>query len=509
MNNTKIRSAHAAGVLKPAVRALALAGALTLPLAVSAQVVPIDFEAEGVVTSIALLADGSVNLTVFGREMNVPKGANIHTPTATITHAQLADPTRFPGRTADGFIGGTAILIGEVGIGADGTATPIISDVAIEPAETVLAGTITRNDAGDMALLGVPMTESTDARLPSGGYHNDFGFPINPMTIPVGTFAAIEGYYADDGSFHHFLVEASGGELTDPATPQSSILRARCVPGGRLEVLGASYLPAAATIEFRNPRTNFLFGSMSTTVDLEQPQFGTYVYRVDVNEGEVDSEGACPSQVLAINLTNNTEATATVDGVTAPATVAPPAENVAPVAVDDAENLFVGLATEVHLTLNDTDANGNMDNTTVQVANIPPGLAVQNTLDGNVLVTASAAGTHSFTYTVGDTDGAVSNPATVTVTADPVAMDVVDITRANYRSDKNRWEIRGTTNQAGVSVSVVLLRTNETIATVTADATGAWQIDARNTGITALVGDVLRAISSGGSSDDEVVNLTQ
>jgi hypothetical protein len=280
------------------------------------------------------------------------------------------------------------------------------------------------------------------------------------------------------------------------------------VPGGRLEVLGASYLPAAATIEFRNLTTNFLFGSINTTVDLEQPQFGTYRYRVDVNEGEVDTDGACPSQVLAINLTNNTEASATVDGVVAPAVVPPPAENVAPVAVDDVANVFVGLATEIHLTLNDTDANGNMDNTTVQVANIPPGLAVQNTLDGNALVTASAAGTYSFTYTVGDTDGAVSNVATVTITAEPVAMDTVDITRANYRVSKDRWDLRGATNQPGVSVTVLLLRTNQTIATVTADATGAWQVDARNTGITAMAGDVVRATSSGGGSDEEIVNLS-
>ena len=309
--------------------------------------------------------------------------------------------------------------------------------------------------------------------------------------------------------FYHYVVEASGGELTAPDTPQSSVLRARSDSGGRLEVQGASFLPASATIEFRNPRTNFRFGSINTTVDLEQPQFGTYRYRVDVNEGEVDSEGACPSRVLAINLTNNTEASAAVDGVIAPATVELPAENVAPVAVDDPANVVVGLATEIHLTLNDTDANGNLDTTTVQIANIPPGLAVQNTLNGDVLVTASAAGTYSFTYTVADTDGAVSNPASVMITAEPVAMDMVDISRANDRSDKDRWEIRGTANQAGVSVSVVLLRTNQSIATVTADATGGWQIDARNTGISAVAGDRVRAISSGGGSDEEVVNLTR
>lgn len=490
-------------------RALALAGLLGLPLASFGQAAPLPFEAEGRVTHIYAHPDGSaVDLTVFGQVFRIPKGASIHTPSASLTLEQLADPTRFPGRVESGFLGGTAILIGQVVTDANGTSYPLISSVEIEPSETVLLGMITKNDAGALALHGVPMVESTDYRLPSEGYHNEFGFPIKPHTIPVGSFAAIEGYYAEDGNFHHFLVEAGAGELVDPNTPQSSILRARCDPGGRLEVQGASYLPAGNTVDFYNVN-GFWFGSITATADLEQPDFGTYRFRADVNEGEPDTDGACPSQVKAVTRTNSTTATASVDGVEPPpAEEQPnPAPNEAPVAVDDAAAVFVNLATEVHLTLNDTDANGNLDPTTIQLSNVPPGLAVQDLDNGDVMVTAAASGVYSFNYTVADTGGLVSNVATVTITADPVAMDTVAIERANYRTDGSRWNVRGTVNQPGQQVTVTLVRTGQTIATAAADATGAWALDVRNSPAVGRAGDIVRAVSNGGGNAELVVNV--
>ncbi|NMG00388.1 Ig-like domain-containing protein [Aromatoleum toluolicum] len=498
--------------LKPLVRTLALLCALGAPALVSAQVAPIPFESEGIVKGIYNRPDGTgVELTVFGRTFLVPPGATIHTPTKTLTAAELVDPSRFPGLYRDGFVGSTAILLGEVTLSPDATtATPVIKDVAIEPAETVLLGTLTKNDAGVMSVLDIPLLPSTDPRLLSKGYKNEFGFAVEPASIPIGTFAAVEGYFGDDGNFYHFSLEAGGGLLVDPGTGKTSITRTACVPGARLDVQGATYLPSASVVEFRNPKSNYLYGSMSTTVDLEAPEFGTYGYRVDVSGGEVDSDGACPSQIRVVNLTNGTEAIATVDGVTAPA--APPTtapENVAPVATADAATVFVGLATEVHLTLNDTDANGNMDPTTLQLVGVPTGLAVQNLLNGDLQVTADAAGTYSFGYTVADTGGLTSNQATVTITAQPVAVDVVDLVRANFRIDKSRWEMRGTTNQAGAQVTAVHVRTGATIATVTSDVTGAWQIDVRNSPILAVAGDIVRVTSSGGGTDQEVVNIVQ
>ncbi len=513
MHCTENTSRPLAASLKPAARALALAGALSLPMFAWAQAAPVFFEVEGGVSAIEPVMNAAneligANVTMFGRPFFVPATANIHTPSATLTIEQLVNTDPLPGREESGFVGGTGILIGEVGMAADGSAEPVIHDVAIEPAETVLIGLVTANGPTGIRLLDITLREIGDPRMPSEGYMNDFGFQILPESLTPGTFAAAEGYYAADGNFWHYIVSASGGALAEPNTPQSSILRARCDQGGRLEVQGASYLPANALVEFYNANTGFRFGSIATSVDLEFPDFGSYRFRADVNDGPVDSDGGCPSEVLAKNVSNNTEVVAAVDGVVAPAQPGePPAENVAPVANDDFATVFVGLATTVNLTLNDSDANDNLDVTSVQLGPVPDGLSVINQQNGSVLVTASTTGLFRFTYTVADTEQAVSNEATVTIDSQPVAADVVSIDRANYRVRQDRWEVRGSTNSASATITVRLLRTGQTIAVATADATGSWRIDARGTGIVAVAGDIIEATSSAGGRVLQTVNL--
>lgn len=499
--------------LKTTAGALALAGLLSLPTLARAQAAPVFFEVEGGVTAIEAVRDGAgqltgVDVTMFGRKFRVPPTANIHTPSATLSIEQLADPTSLPGRVEEGFVSGTGILIGEVGMAADGTAEPAIHDVAIEPAETVLIGLITANGASGLTLLDVPLREITDARMPSEGYMNDFGFQILPGSLTAGTFAAAEGYFAPDGNFWHYIVTASGGTLSAPDTPQSSILRARCDQGGRLEVQGASYLPANAVVEFYNPNSGFYFGSIVTTVDPATPDFGSYRFRTDVNDGPVNSDAACPSEVLAKNLSNGTEVVAAVDGVVAPPAPADlPAENVAPVAANDVATVFIGLATELHLTANDTDANGNLDPTTVQLGALPPELSVINLGNGDVMVTATTTGTFVFTYTVSDQEQAVSNTANVTIDAQPAAQATVGVDRANYRVSRDRWEARGSTNVAGAVVTLKLVRTGQTIGTATADATGAWKVDVRGTGVTAVTGDIVEATTDAGGSAQQTVTV--
>jgi len=116
---------------------------------------------------------------------------------------------------------------------------------------------------------------------------------------------------------------------------------------------------------------------------------------------------------------------------TATVTVTVSQGNQPPVAVNDAAGTAQETAKIIDVTANDTDADGTVDETTVTIVDGPDhGDAVSNG-DGTVTYTPDAwyTGTDSFTYTVEDDDGALSNAATVTVVISggdnepPVAVD--------------------------------------------------------------------------------------
>jgi hypothetical protein len=103
-------------------------------------------------------------------------------------------------------------------------------------------------------------------------------------------------------------------------------------------------------------------------------------------------------------------------------TVIPTATNQAPVAEDDYATVTrnVGTSTNsilINVVTNDSDADGNLDPTSVTLTSDPrKGNAVNNG-DGTITYTPTAGkrGSDAFGYTVSDTDGATSNEATVRV----------------------------------------------------------------------------------------------
>jgi Bacterial Ig domain len=162
---------------------------------------------------------------------------------------------------------------------------------------------------------------------------------------------------------------------------------------------------------------------------------------------------------------------------------------------------------------NDTDPNGNatIDPTSVVLSNVPAELIVVNYLDGTVTVTAATAGQFTFNYTVADNEEVISNSATVTVNvADAPVIDTVVITRATFRTDKARRVIRGTSSLPGVTVRLDLERVGAyigTIGTVTADVTGAWAIDVRNSPVIGQQNDIVCVHSSGGGVGEVTVTI--
>lgn len=116
------------------------------------------------------------------------------------------------------------------------------------------------------------------------------------------------------------------------------------------------------------------------------------------------------------------------------ATVTITFNNIPPVANDDSANADSGVAIIIDLTGNDTDADGTIDVTSLAAGGTAPapGNNVVFNADGTATYTADIAfsGVDTFTYTVLDNTGAISNEATVTVTvnASPVAVDDSDTT---------------------------------------------------------------------------------
>lgn len=105
--------------------------------------------------------------------------------------------------------------------------------------------------------------------------------------------------------------------------------------------------------------------------------------------------------------------------------------NQAPTAVDDNYSVEDGASVVIDLTSNDTDADGTIDPRRVHVVDFPQhatGLSL-NLLNGEVTYTHDGSGLpDSFTYTVQDDDGAISNVATVNISIaapnqPPVAVD--------------------------------------------------------------------------------------
>ena len=128
--------------------------------------------------------------------------------------------------------------------------------------------------------------------------------------------------------------------------------------------------------------------------------------------------------------------------------------NAPPMALNDSAATTEGAPVTVNVISNDTD-DGGIDASTVSVVGAPAnGTAVTN---GNGTVTYTPdfgfTGSDIFTYTVADTQGVVSNQATVTVTVDWISIETVIDNGGPGTSYTGTWAASGATGSYG-SLSV-------------------------------------------------------
>ena len=278
-----------------------------------------DVAIEGPIQSIDPSASGlefggwTGEMVVMGATIRVRNGAEIHTPTnPAVTLNDLAYGP-LEGRTGDGFIGGTAIVTGDSVAGII-----YANDVFSDFAENVIVGEATaiveETDGSDTirraTINNMIIQAAKDPRMPAGPPINGFGFEIDPTNLANGSLVAAEGYFASGRLYYHTL-EADGGALLDPLSPQVSVLRASCRKrgGGRdeLEVRGGTVNPANARVRIQYSLNGSTWTNVNPVVTpvvdaTVTPSQGLYRY----NQSNLTLPGTvCPPQIRAIM--NNTE----------------------------------------------------------------------------------------------------------------------------------------------------------------------------------------------------------
>jgi len=245
-------------------------------------------ETEGTITSIISNADGSATLKVMDITVNVPVGTPVSTPTsANIGISGLVNPAPFPGRGEPGFKGGTAIVLGTVGL--DGVV--IADSVFAEPSENVVLGIVTPSQpsdpAGSLRVSGMLVEFLNDPRIDFDVPTNDLGFEVALASVVPGTEVGVEGYYSiTTNTFYAFLLEAVGVAPLNPGL-QVSILRAQGrtdrgeveVRGGVSGITGAG----AVTVQIFRVRAGNLspvrIGQTAAILDPLVPGTATYRFR--------------------------------------------------------------------------------------------------------------------------------------------------------------------------------------------------------------------------------------
>jgi FtsP/CotA-like multicopper oxidase with cupredoxin domain len=158
-----------------------------------------------------------------------------------------------------------------------------------------------------------------------------------------------------------------------------------------------------------------------------------------------------------------------------------PDPNSPPVANDDSASTPKDTSVTIDVLDNDVDTDGTLDTTTVTLTSLPgDGQATVNQ-DGTITYTpyTDFTGTDSFTYTVKDDDGDVSNEATVTVTIQDVQAGL-EITDAKYKGKTSTWDIAGTDlTDASITIYIGETLSGEILGTATVDSNGDWRFRER------------------------------
>ena len=224
-------------------------------------------------------------------------------------------------------------------------------------------------------------------------------------------------------------------------------------------------------------------GQVSTSPD------GTVTYTPTLDFFGVDSFTYTVSDGTAVSAPAT--ATVTVNSV-----------NDAPTAVNDVATIPAAVPITINVAGNDLDLDGTINAATVAITSQPQNGSVTVSPAGTVSYASNAGfnGVDSFSYTVRDNNGAVSAPATVSVSVTAAASETVTVLRAQVRLSTREWRVDGAvTNPVSTSVNVYIGRdlTGTLLGTATVNPDGTWVLRLAGSGANPLP-DASNTISAQG-----------
>jgi hypothetical protein len=209
---------------------------------------------------------------------------------------------------------------------------------------------------------------------------------------------------------------AAGGNGTGPTPGVARVASEPDQPGSGTATTTGGHAPGAATTTSKAP---VLGGATTTSGPNTSTTRGTSGAGTTTTTALA---GSPPSTTTTVNpgsptgpTTTTTTTTPTPTTTTTPATTTT-ASNVAPVARADSASVFLASSVSIDVLANDTDADGNLDSSTLAITTAP-GRGSASVSGGRVVYSPGGIllGSTTFVYRVCDTRGACAN-ATVSVT---------------------------------------------------------------------------------------------
>jgi hypothetical protein len=259
--------------------------------------------------------------------IHTPTNDNLGTPDVASGVTKLGSGA-LPGRTEQGFKGGTVIISG------DSLAGIIYAeDVFTDLFEHVVVGEATTStNAGYVGIQNLDLVKSTDPRMPAGKPINIYGFEIDPTKVVPGTLVSAEGYVGKhpimgDALFYH-TIEADAAELLRGGQTEVSILRADCrirgggrdevsVRGGVHPATGSAAITGTVAIERLDAVTGAWVRVGVSGAALPDPATTPVQSEYRYDSSRLNLGGRCPGLLRAV-YPSTVGATGTVTDVKAP-----------------------------------------------------------------------------------------------------------------------------------------------------------------------------------------------